>query len=387
MNRINAWKQALLAGYTFAVLYCLVFAGLLVLPGFAQEQGRTKQNASLAVVDLLDRPAVTAYAAAHSVLLGVTKAGDRLVAVGERGIIVYSDDGGRNWKQAQVPTSVSLTNVKFPTPKIGYVIGHGGMVLKTEDGGETWVRQLDGLTLAKLAMDYAQAAAASAMKKEAADKLIAAAGRLEKDGPDKPFLDMYFENETTGFVVGAYGLIFRTTDGGKNWTPWMDHTENPGGLHFYGIAAQGDSMYLAGEQGMFLRSTDKGNKFTRVETPYKGTYFTIAVFPTGEILLGGMKGNAYRSTDQGKTFKQVMVPIPVSFAAMCMMSDGTLVIANQAGMLMVSTDKGATIRPLPLTGLPPMAGLTDAGHGMVMTVGYAGAVPVPLNAAPSLGGM
>jgi photosystem II stability/assembly factor-like uncharacterized protein len=228
------------------------------------------------------------------------------------------------------------------------------------------------------------------MKKEVADKLIADAGRLEKDGPDKPFLDMYFENETTGFVVGAYGLIFRTTDGGKNWTPWMDHTENPGGLHFYGIAAQGDSIYLAGEQGMFLRSTDKGNKFTRVETPYKGTYFTIAVFPTGEILLGGMKGNAYRSTDQGKTFTQVMVPIPVSFAAMCMMSDGTLVMANQAGMLMVSADKGATIRPLPLTGLPPMAGLTDAGHGMVMTVGYAGAVPVPLNAAPaapSLGGM
>ncbi len=375
------------------LLLISLIAGLMSSSVFAQQQDQSKQKqgtGSLAVIDLLDRPAVKTHAAAHSVLIDVTKVGNRIVAVGERGIIVYSDDGGRNWKQATVPTSVSLTAVKFVSPKIGWVTGHSGVVLHTEDGGETWTRQLDGKALAKLAVDHAQAVVNDAgTKKDAAEKLLAEAQRLETDGPDKPFLDLYFENENVGFVVGAYGLTFKTEDGGKTWKPWMDHVDNPRGMHIYAIGANGNSIYLAGEQGLFLKSTDRGNNFTRVETPYKGTYFNMAIVATGEILIGGMKGNAFRSTDQGKTFKQVQVPIPVSFSAVTLMGDGSLVFANQAGMLLASNDKGETIHPLPATGLPPISGIADAGNGMLMTVGFAGAIPVPLNAAgaaPSTGG-
>ncbi|MBW2369941.1 MAG: hypothetical protein JRH15_18880, partial [Deltaproteobacteria bacterium] len=56
------------------------------------------------VEDPLDRPAVMSRGAAHSVLLDVTTAGERLVAVGERGIVVLSDDAGHTWRQAKVPT-------------------------------------------------------------------------------------------------------------------------------------------------------------------------------------------------------------------------------------------------------------------------------------------
>jgi photosystem II stability/assembly factor-like uncharacterized protein len=198
------------------------------------------------------------------------------------------------------------------------------------------------------------------------------------DGPDKPFLNLLFENDKTGYVVGAYGLIFKTEDGGATWKSWMGHVDNPRGMHIYGIAEQGNTMYMAGEQGLFLRSTDHGNKFTRVETPYKGTYFTLTLLPTGEIVLGGMKGNAYRSTDQGRSFTKVDVPIPVSLSAAAVMSDGTVVFANQAGMLLASQDKGVSLRPLPSGRLPPIAGLGDEGHGVLLTVGYGGVIPVPV---------
>ncbi len=368
----------------------LLFAGLMSSSAFAQQNdqssGQTvKQNAggkSLAVVDILDRPAIQSRVAAHSVLLGVTKAGNRIVAIGERGIIVYSDDGGRNWRQASVPTSVSLTAVRFVSPKTGWVVGHGGAVLHTEDGGESWTRQLDGITLAKLAVENAQSLANGAgAKKDGAQKSLSDAQRLVTDGPDKPFLDLYFENETTGYVVGAYGLIFRTEDAGKSWKPWMDHVENPHGMHIYAIAAAGKTIYMAGEQGLFLRSTDDGMKFTRVETPYKGTYFDLLALPSGEIVLGGMRGNAYLSTDGGKSFKKIDVPIPVSFSAAAVLGDGSLIFANQAGQLLASNDRGQTIHPLPAMGLPPISGITDAGGWMLMTVGYAGAIPVSLNVA------
>ncbi|MGA3127279.1 MAG: YCF48-related protein [Candidatus Korobacteraceae bacterium] len=356
---------------------------------FAQEHDQPsgqmmKQNAggkSLAVVDELDRPAIKTRAAAHSVLLDVTKAGNRIIAVGERGIIVFSDDGGRNWRQASVPTSVSLTAVRFVSPKIGWAVGHSGVVLHTDDGGESWTRQLDGITLAKLAVESAQSLADSpGPKKDGAPRLLADAQRLVTDGPDKPFLDLYFENETTGYVVGAYGLIFRTDDAGKSWKPWMDHAENPRGLHLYAIGGDGKTIYLAGEQGIFLRSTDDGMKFTQIETPYKGTYFDLVALPSGEVLLCGMRGNAYLFSDKGKSFKKIDVPIPVSFSAATVMGDGSLMFANQAGQLLASNDKGQTIHPLPAMGLPPISGIADAGGGMLMTVGYAGAIPVPLSA-------
>ncbi len=55
--------------------------------------------------DPLEVPAFASAKAARSMLLGVAQAGPRLVAVGERGIIVYSDDQGQSWTQASVPVS------------------------------------------------------------------------------------------------------------------------------------------------------------------------------------------------------------------------------------------------------------------------------------------
>lgn len=344
---------------------------------FAGMSGLSATALVAQTVDEMDRPAVVALAPTKAVYLDVTMAGGRIVAVGERGLIIYSVDHGRAWRQATVPTSVSLTRVRFANPSSGWAVGHSGVVLHTADGGQTWTRQLDGRTAAQLALAEAEADAEHEGAGNAeAQHDLANAQQLVSDGPDKPFLDLLVESEKTVWIVGAYGLIFRTDNGGASWKSWIDHVDNPRGMHIYGIAEQGDTMYLAGEQGLFLRSTDHGNKFTRIETPYKGTYFTLTLLPAGEILLGGMKGNAYRSTDQGKSFTKVEVPVPVSFSAATVMSDGTIVFANQAGMLLASQDKGVSMRPLRSASLPPIAGVADEGHGVLLTVGYGGVIPV-----------
>ena len=50
--------------------------------------------------DVLDTPALKSALAAKSLLNGVAVAGKRLVSVGQRGHILYSDDGGKSWTQA-----------------------------------------------------------------------------------------------------------------------------------------------------------------------------------------------------------------------------------------------------------------------------------------------
>lgn len=330
------------------------------------------------VTDLLDRPSVQTRRAAQAVLLDVARAGDRLVAVGERGIVVLSDDAGKTWRQARVPTSVSLTAVQFPSARQGVAAGHSGVILQSEDAGESWTRRLDGKVAAQLALDAARARATAKPNDAAAKTLVIEAERLVSDGADKPFLSLDFADEKTGFVAGAYGLLFRTGDGGRTWQTWMDRVDNPKGLHLYAVKFVGRNVYLAGEQGLFLRSTDGGESFTRAETPYKGTYFTIAASAAGEIVLAGLRGNAYHSADQGKTFTKVEVPVPVSFSAAATLKDGTLLFANQAGQLLSSRDRGRTVQVLPTQHLPPLVGMAELKDGSLVTAGAAGALRIPL---------
>jgi photosystem II stability/assembly factor-like uncharacterized protein len=241
------------------------------------------------VEDSLDRPAVQTRRAAQSVLLGVTRAGSRLVAVGERGIIVCSDDDGRTWSQARVPTSVSLTAVHFPDTAHGWAVGHGGIVLRTADGGNTWTRQLDGRKAAELALDAAEARARAAPDAPAARRSLADAKRLVADGADKPFLDEYFENVKEGFVVGAYGLIFRTEDGGDSWQPWMDRLDNPKGLHL-NDPRRAERRLPRRRAGLLFRSADRGRRFERIETPYHGSYSVVAATGGRRLVLGGLRG-------------------------------------------------------------------------------------------------
>ncbi|MDF1552933.1 MAG: YCF48-related protein [Deferrisomatales bacterium] len=212
------------------------------------------------------------------------------------------------------------------------------------------------------------------------------AERLVQDGADKPFLDLAFVNEQRGFVVGAYGIMFRTEDGGRTWEPWMDRVDNPRGMHLNAIHLVGNTVYLAGEQGLFLRSTDGGERFIRLKTPYEGTYFTMAAGVSGEVLLAGLRGNAYWSTDQGDTFQPARVVIPVSLSAVAIGTHGTYYFANQAGFLLASHDGGRTIVPLPTPHLPPVAALLALGPDELLTVGVGGALPVSLGGAGAEGG-
>ncbi len=82
---------------------------------------------SSAQVDLLKIPAIQSEKASKGLMLSLAKAGDRLLAAGERGIVVYSDDKGQNWKQAKVPVSITITSIYFSSEKNGWAVGHDGV--------------------------------------------------------------------------------------------------------------------------------------------------------------------------------------------------------------------------------------------------------------------
>jgi photosystem II stability/assembly factor-like uncharacterized protein len=329
-----------------------VFLFLPLTATHADPQGRE--------ITVLQQVATISPKMQFAAMLGMAHAGSRLVAVGERGIIQLSDDGGAHWRQVQVPVSVTLTAVQFVDDKRGWAVGHLGVVLHTEDGGSTWVKQLDGRQAAALVLDAAKKQVSMAPSAPATDGALAAAEQLVADGPDKPFLDLYFENARTGYIVGAYNLIFRTDDGGTTWQPWQSHVDNPKGLHLYGLRAAGGALYLVGEQGLLMRSTDGGQSFTRMASPYKGTFFGLVAAASGEIVLYGLRGNAFWSGDQGATWSKIDTGIKASFASGIELADRTLALVSQGGDVVVSHDHGRTFKALAGNeGMPPLTGIAQ----------------------------
>nr|WP_315213020.1 YCF48-related protein [uncultured Duganella sp.] len=332
--------------------------------------------------DTITRPALAIRHVGNVALLAVTAAGPRLVAVGERGVIALSDDQGKTWRQAPSPVSVSLTAVRFVDARHGWAVGHRGIVLHTDDGGLRWTRQLDGNAIAARMERYAQQLEQQQEQgpdSGAAQRQHAAAARqMAADGADKPLFDLFFRDPRNGIVIGAYGLALSTDDGGKSWQPIMDRLHNRRGLHLYAIAGAGARIYIAGEQGTFLRSGDGGASFEAVATPYRGSYFALALRPSGAIVAAGLNGNAYRSADMGAQWHKVDIASRASLTAFAQGDDARLLLANQVGQVFASSDDGETFAAAGAA-RAPLSGLASGG-GVLTGVGLMGAVAV---AAPT----
>jgi photosystem II stability/assembly factor-like uncharacterized protein len=325
------------------------------------------------VSDALNTPAMQAPQAQRAVLLDLARAGKRLVAVGERGIVLLSDDNGIQWRQAQVPVSVSLTAVQFADADTGWAVGHAGVVLMSRDGGEHWVVQLDGKRAAQLELDRARQQLPTAADQDAADAHVLTAERLVNDGPDKPLLALDFVDTRHGLVVGAYGLAFRTDDGGLTWQSMMGQIDNPAGSHLYAITRQGEHWFVAGEQGYLARSDDAGQSFNELQSPYAGSFFALQSSGDGMLLVAGLKGNAFVSHDLGESFQAAPVLMPISFSDAIRTDDGKLLLVNQGGALFRTGDQpGTTLNPYGKPLGMPVTSVVQAADGSLVLAGFTG---------------
>lgn len=336
----------------------VILTALVVLPAFAQPT----------FVSPLDTPALQSTKAIQAPINALVKAGGRLIAAGQRGHILYSDNA-TTWVQAQVPVSSDLTALAFPSARQGWAVGHEGVVLHSNDAGKTWTKQLDGRQIATIVLkQYGNPAnpddpEAQRLKQDA--ELFAA------QGADKPLLDVWFADERTGFVIGAFNLILRTEDGGQTWTSWQDRVDNPRSMHLYGLRPAAGTLFMVAEQGLVLKLDAASQRFVKVELPYEGTLFGL-LGDAHLVLVYGLRGNALRSLDGGASWSTVDTGIKEGITSGLIVDDGSILLASQTGQLLLSTDRGATFSRVPSDRVAPNFALAPVADGSVALAGLGG---------------
>lgn len=354
-NRLSTRSNTVAASMSVSIIISLAL--LVSGPATAAVSLQDSKSFVVSQYDPLLSPSIKTSLAERSFILDITHAGERLVAVGERGHILYSDDQGGNWIQADVPVSVTLTAVSFPVANKGWAVGHQGVILHSNDGGQSWQLQFDGTKAGQLWIEFAQKELARTEAElvegdkdteEAWDMADLAVGDAEGStefGPSQPLLDVWFKNENEGFVVGSYGDIFRTIDGGKEWQVHRHAISNPNNFHYNSIkSAPSGLLYLVGERGSIYRSRDQGMSWVKLDSPYvEGSFYSAFAFEyKGQevLLVLGFGGHLYRSVNEGESWEKIETATTKSINGGTVLADGSVVLVGLNGALLHSTDGG-----------------------------------------------
>lgn len=290
------------------------------------------------------RAAETARLASRNLLLGITRVGEGMIAVGDRGNILLSADGAK-WEQIAAPVNVTLTAVSFADDKTGWIVGHDATILRSQDGGRSW--------------------------------------SLQKFQPEvgQPLLNVYAVDAQNALATGAYGMFLATHDGGATWNEVEAPAVREDGLHLNSLIRLGNgTLLIAGETGLIATSAD-GQTWTRQSLPYDGSLF--GALPRGQqgALVFGLRGNVYMTDDAcSDQWTRVDIGSVQSMFGGGVLADGRAVLVGSDGEIIFIAGNGQVARAKLEEGAVSAGSLSGVlpWKDRLQVVGESGAGQVPV---------
>ena len=201
----------------------------------------------------------------------------------------------------------SFYGVAAPDGRVVWAAGADGKIVRSEDGGESWSRQVT-----HTAVNLQGIAAWDA------DSAVA---------------------------VGNDGVVLVTRDGGRNWTQAeIPASANPNKL--FRVRLTGDAAWAVGEFNALLRSTDRGETWSRV-LPEEDRAWNDVTFVGDAGWLVGEFGALMKTVDGGATWETVATPNEVSLMSIAFRDAEHGVAVGLAGTLLVTADGGASWQQVP----------------------------------------
>jgi len=323
--------------------------------------------------------------------------GSVLIAVGARGVVMRSTDGGRAWQATRNTDDADLRTVSFHAPSGAWIAaGARGHILRSTDGGKSW-KPLPSPLSADLHTSFVDAKTQRLLIggdegvvgvsadggtswdvtkifmpdpvtpitgfHRFGDRLLAtsALGRFlwsADDGYSWDLLqaqgtafwtDAAFDPEHGALVlVGHNGEVLRSADHGQRWDLGaieLDGRRNYLSAVRYDAASR--SLLAVGEGGTIARSTDGGARWERASAQVReGLKGLLA--SGGRLLSFGNGGLVVSSTDSGRHWDYDRAALEVPLREIAAAPGGALVASGSLGDLLRSGDGGQSWRPVPV---------------------------------------
>ncbi len=316
---------------------------------------------------------------------------DRAFVVGYGGKILSTSDGGLNWQVHPSGVQTALATLKFVDEKHGWVIGQDAVILHTQDGGQTWEKQQSNAVQAvvdpkarpeeakqplylfgfdALDADHAWAVGDRSVLVSTTDggktwtprKVpmdFDTSGGEALAAADPVFYDVKFTDLQTGWIVGEFGKIMHTTDGGQTWHEQEKTLMDGTGIFdlldlptLYGVHMLSAQQGIAsGIEARIARTVDGGHHWTfdqiESEIPLLDPLFDIVQFPDGSGWAVGAAGQVVRREPGGTSWARAKLGQDVStwLRAVSFSDEKTGWMVGGYGLIFRTTDGGKSWLP------------------------------------------
>ena len=154
-------------------------------------------------------------------------------------------------------------------------------------------------------------------------------------GIEIAFFDVLFNAADYGLVIGAYGAMLETKDGGNNWQYIGFQVPNPEGFHLNSLTIDdNNNIYIVGEAGLGMATSDQGQSWRSLNIDYLGSLFGIEV--NGPSLYSyGLRGNMFASQDQGETWQHLDTGVTNHIFSADWLNNEELLLVGAGGLKLV----------------------------------------------------
>ncbi|MEO2005523.1 MAG: YCF48-related protein [Candidatus Poribacteria bacterium] len=246
-------------------------------------------------------------------LVRVLIADESTVWILGNGVLLGSTDAGATWRYSNAGTRNRLTNGVFLSAEIGFIVGDNRTIVGTWDGGGTWESVFEG--------------------------------RRARAGDNRTVYEaIAFMTPDIAWIVGSSSTVVRSEDGGRNWA-------QPDGIDFdaygnvYGVTFLSETEgWAVGQEAMILHTTDAGEYWEPVENDAENFGYDLKDFAFSEdgsqAWVVGDGGTILHTSDGGETWPAEESSVNHDLKAVAVTPSGTAYVVGAWGVILQSAPTG-----------------------------------------------
>ncbi len=242
-------------------------------------------------------------------------------AVGSKGTLLATEDGGQSWKAKSRPAEDSLRDIYFSDELNGWVVCEKNVyelktrdeprtyLMNTTDGGEHWKRvNIRGAeTEARLVRAIFSPSGRGWAFGEGGAVYTShdnGANWVRLQAPTRHLLlGGTFIDDDRGWIVGAGATILQTSDGGETWH--LSHLPGANGIRFNATSFVGNRLgWAVGSEGTVYRTINGGRTWAPQNSRVLADLFDVKFLDAVEGWAVGAEGTVIYTNDGGLHWTQ-----------------------------------------------------------------------------------